>query len=291
MAYSIEKTRVANPAGKVKKNMAKKRLSPKQIKYFGTPRQKAALKAKRSKPKMHKKRTAPRPNPSTPKKKYKLKKKSTSGSKSKTRKNSPEIISFLMGNPGPKKKGGKKKMASKKAKYKKSASKKNAGYSKSPKKKMTHKKKRNPAGLGRPMDWLKGGVGVIAGGVGTRVLPQLAGASNTGAMGYAMNAGVAIGLAWAAHAFLRDSVITASVAAGGFAALFLRVIGDNTSYGQALSLSGFGDYMVSNWITPQRITDPRQAMFENGIASPGIGTGSVMGGGDSYAGRNDGNSF
>lgn len=133
----------------------------------------------------------------------------------------------------------------------------------------THKKhysrRRNPGAIGRPMDWVKGGVGVIAGGVGTRLVPQLVMPSNnTGPTGYAMNAITAVGLAWAAHAFTKDKVLTAAVAAGGFAALILRIVNDQSSVGKYLALSGMGDYMVSNWSQPQRITDPRGAMFEMG---------------------------
>ena len=151
------------------------------------------------------------------------------------------------------------------------------------------RKSRNPGSIGKPMDWVKGGVGVIAGGVGTRVIPQFLGTTNTGAMGYGLNAIAAIGLSFAAHMFTKDAVLTASVAAGGFAALILRVIGDNTPYGSALALSGFGDYMVSNWVTPQRIMNPNSAVWENG--SPAM-TPTPYGGQFSGADRmTSGNSF
>lgn len=298
MAYSVIETRVANPARKrnrVAKKKLRKKLSAKQIKFFGTPAQKAALKAKRrnaAKKSMRKK--THKPNPS--KKRYAKTKGSKPSkkkyTKAKKRKNpTPEIISLMLGNPAHKK--GKKKMASKKKHYKKTASKKNAGYQKT--KKVTHHKKRhNPAGrLGRPMDWIKGGVGVIGGGVGTRLIPQFLGSTNTGAVGYGLNAITALALSWATHAFTKDAVLTASVAAGGFAALILRMVNDLTPYGSALSLSGFGDYMVSNWVTPQRIVDPRQAMFEvpNGWGQmPTLPAAAVMqnSGGDA---RTSGNAY
>jgi len=177
-------------------------------------------------------------------------------------------------------------MASKRKSYKRSASKKNAGR---PRKKVYKSKRRtrNPAGLGRPLDWAIGGVGVIAGGVGTRVIPQFLGATNTGAVGYLLNGITAVGLAFGAHMFTKNAVVTASVAAGGFAALILRMVGDLTPYGSALSLSGFGDYMVSNFVTPQRIMNQRQALWEvpgNGwggtypsVVPTGIGQGSMSG--------------
>src|ERR1700691_4844749 len=54
MATATIETRIANPARKGKKKMAKK-LSAKQLKYFGTKRQKPAARASRSK-----KRNAPK---------------------------------------------------------------------------------------------------------------------------------------------------------------------------------------------------------------------------------------
>ena len=135
----------------------------------------------------------------------------------------------------------------------------------------SRRRRRNPGELGKPMDWLKGGVGVIGGGVGTRMIPQLiAPTANTSYTGYAMNAVTALGLAWATHAFTKDKVLTAAVAAGGFAALILRVVNDQSSIGQYLALSGMGDYMVSNWTVPQRIGDPRGAMFQMGGAASAL---------------------
>ena len=146
------------------------------------------------------------------------------------------------------------------------------------KRNMSHHRRRNPAGLGRPIDWIKGGVGVLGGVVATRALPQLAGATNTGGIGYLMNAGVAIGAAWATHAFTKDTVLTAAVAAGGFAALIARVISDMTPYGQYLSLSGVGDYMAWNFNQPQRAVGPNQSMIDTtwmgGAAVPTIAGGS-----------------
>lgn len=143
---------------------------------------------------------------------------------------------------------------------------KNAGRKSFSSRRVSHtamRRKKNPAGLGRPMDWLKGGVGVLAGVVVTRALPQaFLSQYNTGGVGYLLNAGTAIAAAWATHAFTKDPVLTASVAAGGFAALIARVISDMTSFGQYLSLTGVGDYMVSNFVSPQRIVDQSQAMLQ-----------------------------
>ena len=123
--------------------------------------------------------------------------------------------------------------------------------------------RRNPAGLGRPLDWVKGGIGVLGGVVVTRAVPQvLAPTYNTSWTGYAMNVGVAIAAAWGTHAVTKDPVLTAAVAAGGFAAIFARIISDFTSYGSYLSLTGIGDYQFSNFVAPQRIVNQRQAQLQ-----------------------------
>lgn len=247
-----------------KKNRKRKKLSAKQIKFFGTPAQKAALKRKRA---------AKRANPARKKKTKRIIRNAPKRAKRVMRKNSrrkakrknpvPEIISLVMGNPGSsKRKKGKKAMAKSRKHHKKRAAASSKRAGRRTKKRMNRGRRRNPGNLGTPMDWVKGGVGVIAGGVGTRVIPQFLGSTNTGAVGYGLNAIAALGLAFGTHALTKDRVLTASVAAGGFAALILRIVGDYTPYGQALSLSGFGDYMVSNFVTPQRIVNPRQAMFE-----------------------------
>lgn len=127
-----------------------------------------------------------------------------------------------------------------------------------------HRRRSNPAGLGRPMDWLQGGAGVIAGVVGTRAIPQLVlGPSNTGPMGYVANAVAAVGLGWLTHMlFPRNSVLTTSVIAGGFAGLLSRIIAEKTPFGGTLSLSGLGDwglglYQKSNYPAPPHLIGGR----------------------------------
>lgn len=249
---------------------ARRKMSPKQIKHFGTKRQRAALKARRHAPAkkrnptrkrvVARKRSNPvrrvravarkRANPvrrtrprATPRRRVKRK--------------NPEIVSFLLGNPA---KRRTKAVAKKRKRVKATARRSNPAGSRRRKRAVTTKRSRrrsNPAGgaLGTPMDWLQGGVGAIAGGVGTRMLPQiLLGAGNTGAMGYAANAVAALALGYFAHKFFgRSRVATVAVLAGGFAALLERVISDKTAYGPLLQ--GTGDYLASDFLTPQRMVD------------------------------------
>jgi len=279
MAFSTVETTVVNPASRLGKGkkMAK-RLSAKQIKYFGTKRQRAALKnkrrssAKRTFKAKHRKRTNPPKRRAAPRKTFHAKR----------RKNPGEIISFVLGNPARRKQGKMAKSFKKKASSKRT----NAGRPRkvSYKKSFSRHRHRNPA-LGRPMDWVKGGVGVLAGVVVTRALPQAVAATyNTGATGYALNAGTALAAAYATHALTKDPVLTASVAAGGFAALIARIISDLTPYGSALALTGVGDYQFSNIVgtVPQRIANQGNANMEVGwssapYASPSYNTGADMG--------------
>lgn len=125
-----------------------------------------------------------------------------------------------------------------------------------------HHRRRNPGfagSLGTPMDWLYGGVGVIAGVVGTRALPQLVlGSSNTGIMGYLANAASTALLTVAAHFASKSRVLAASVLAGGAASILSRIIQDYSLLGSYSSQVGLGDYLMSDFLTPQRLTNGLQ---------------------------------
>ena len=121
-----------------------------------------------------------------------------------------------------------------------------------------HRRRRsNPGmGLGQAKQWFMGGAGVLVGVVGTRALPQMfLGTSNTGMIGYAANAAATALLAFAAHFFSKDKVLSASVVAGGVASIFSRIIQDYSIFGQYSSQVGLGDYLMSDFLTPQTLTD------------------------------------
>ena len=50
---------------------------------------------------------------------------------------------------------------------------------------------------------------------------------------------------------MRDRTVSQGIVLGGAVQIILRLIADYTPYGQYLSLSGLGDYQVSNFATPQ----------------------------------------
>ena len=272
MAWSKVTTTIQNPATKGA------HMTAKQIKYFGTKRQKAALKAKRSKARSStkKRHSARRPNPSPKRKQVKRSKPSarrtrprkTSHRLRTVKRNPPELVAFLTGNPAPK---GHKKVARSKRKYsKKSAARKNTGTRRSMKKRVSRhsSRRKNPAGISiREMAY--GGAGVLGGFFGSAGLTQLfLGSSNTGVTGYAVTAGIAIGLTILTHmVFPRERALTFGVGAGGVANLMRRIVMDKTPFGSYLSSTGMGDYMVANW-GPPRLPDAMHSAMAEPAGTP-----------------------
>jgi hypothetical protein len=275
MAWSTVETKIANPAGKVRR-MAK--LSPAQIRAgFGGRRRKIAAKARRrAAPKKRRASARKRSNPhkhrasARPKRRAVARKSSAPrrhrrrkavANRAKRRNPVPQIIAWTAGNPA------KRRSSMKRKKRRASARRSNAGtrhYRRRTKAVRHHRRRRNPGALGSPMDWITGGAGVVAGGLGSRVIPQMIlGASNTGAMGYLANAVTALALGWGAHALFKRNILTVTVIAGGFGSLIQRIVTEQTPYGAALSQpsTGLGDwglglYQKSNYLTPQRIQGP-----------------------------------
>ena len=254
MAFAVRETAIANPAtgrarGKRRTNMAKRRLSAKQIKAgFGGKRRRAALKTKR-----HAARTRPVKSRSNPRKVRRAAPRPRPAKK----RNLGEVVSILLpgmaGNPARRK--GRKTMAATKRKKKRASAQRNAGTRRT--KKMYVARQRHSRRIGNPgrvTEYLKAGAAVVGGAVGSKLGTQaILGASNTGWMGYLGNL-VATGLlGWGAHAVLKDKMVSQMVVAGGIAQVIVRAIGDYTPYGSYLAGSGVGDYQASAFLTPQRM--------------------------------------
>lgn len=244
--------------------MARRNLSAKQLKYFGTKRQKAAARASRKKKRNRSKAKAhrPRTKPNLPSRKRRTAPADTAprrrnrrnGSAKKRRVAKRKNTGALYALVNSARKKGKKMARPKKNRQRKRP----AGSHKT--KRMNRTKRRNPGAMGRPADWLALGAGAIAGGLGATSLPQMVlGSSNTGFTGYlGMAASTAI-IAVAAHfVFKKNVMLTSGVIAGGAGALIKRVIGDYTPFGQYLNAangtSGMGDYLSNfNFPVPQII--------------------------------------
>ena len=254
----------------------KRRMSAKQIKFFGTSRQRAALRSKRKS--SHRPRTKARRknaarkvitgygstvmNPGKTNVVFNKGKRANPKHRRKTRRSTKPArkrnlggIFALSANPA------KRSKSMARTRKRKSSSKhhRRAGSARrNPTRRVHHRRRSNPGfgGLGSPQDWLYGGVGVIAGVVGTRALPQLIlGASNTGIMGYFANAAATALLTFAAHFASRSKVLAASVLAGGAASILSRVIQDYSLLGSYSAQVGLGDYLMSDFLTPQALTN------------------------------------
>lgn len=269
MAVQVRSRRLVNPA------KAKKKLSAKQIKFFGTARQKAALRASRSR-----KRNAGIFSIRKTKKQAKkqghygeaTKKRLAWHKKRKKKANVGEIVSISLAgltNPG-KRKGVKmaKRLKNTKAakaarrRYRMSA-KKNPGITKrrrthahkaAPRRRMRRRNsavvirrinrgRRRNAGVSSMLSGVVGkSVGVIAGALGARYLPQLVlGGNNTGVVGYVGNLVSSFALGYVGKKAVSPDFGT-SVMAGGIASTILRILNDTTSFGTYINtaLSGAG---------------------------------------------------
>jgi hypothetical protein len=278
MATATIETRIANPARKAGKRMARK-MSLKQKAAFGSKRVRAAAKAalsrqrkrKRNAPKAkHRPRTKPtakrrrkRTNPPAPRRrravaaaprKKRRRKNGSAKRKAKKRKNTGALYALV--NPA-------RKKGTSMARRKKNRRKSNpAGKRRAPRRtgKRMNRRRRNPGTMGSPMDWLSLGSGAIIGGLGATSIPQMVlGSSNTGPMGYLGMAASTAVLAVAVHfMFKKNMMLTSGIIAGGAGALIKRIIGDYTPFGQYLNASagasGMGDYLSGfNFAVPQII--------------------------------------
>lgn len=233
--------------------MANRKLSAKQIKagFGGKRRQTAAKHKRKSSAASHRPRTK---KTNAPKKHRASSSRKRSAPRKKHVARKPNLggIFALTANPAK----GHKRMAQTKKNKRRASSKSNAGKRQTKRNpgRTHHRRRANPGTFGRPMDWLEGGAGVLTGVVAARGLPQLVlGSSNTGPMGYAANAVATAIATFAAHmAFPRHHVFSASVLAGGVAAIISRVIGDYSLLGSYSSQLGLGDYLMNfNFTTPQ----------------------------------------
>jgi hypothetical protein len=136
---------------------------------------------------------------------------------------------------------------------------------------------------------------IIAGAIGSKLGAQMVlGTSNTGFLGYGANLAAGGLLAWAAKGIMKSDAAAKGLFAGAVVQVVLRLITDYTPFGQYAKLQGVGDYMASNWVTPQRYVDGlNSAMVEipdgwgpapTVIASSGVNANAVAAGSDGLGG-------
>ena len=287
MAVQVRSRRLVNPARKRRKNSAKKKMSAKQIKFFGTARQKASLRASRSRKRNAGKFSVRKTKKDLKKLGYKSVSVITGTYKDharaarkrrKARRNVGEIVSISLaglGNPGRKRRKNGMVRRHKKLKMTKSAiaarryarKHRNAGVRRrrhahrNPGRRMNARRRRNSAVVIRRINARRysrrrnpslGGltsgimgkvVGVAAGAVGSRYLPQLVlGGNNVGVIGYVGNLVSAVALGYVGKMLTKSADFGSSVMAGGIASTLLRIMSDYTSIGTYINtaLSGAG---------------------------------------------------
>lgn len=306
MAQTQRQRIIAN-AGKrrKKRNAARSGLTAKQIRYFGTPAQKAAL----------------RKSKSTKRNKAKAKHHSTTHRRKAARRNTGEIIGYTLANAGhkssrkPAKKGHSKMAKSKRAARKASAGHRHSkrrtnkgGSHKHRRRSTMHRSNRRRGGHRRNAGMFSGGIGgiltnavfVIAGALGSKLLTQMVlGTNNTGMIGYAGNAVAGFGLWFLAAKVLKNAEGAKGIISGTAVQLVLRLINDYTPFGQYVSQLGMGDYQAQAFVTPQVLVDPYNSARIKipgawlppppppqtpSAASAAAGIGSY-GGGELYGGR------
>lgn len=239
-------------------------MSAKQIHFFGTARQKAALKRSRQ----------AKAKRNTPKHTSARKHRRRARSRPAARTNAGEIVTLSLNPATPKRR---KKTVAKAAHRKRSKgrrrrhSSRRRGSISNPKQmaaSRSHRSRRrrrggrrrsNPAGVRQLPGFIMGGALVIGGAVGTRVITQaVLGAQNKDWLGYGANLAAAFLLGGAAQLVMgrRGTQARNYVILGGVVSTIMRVIQDKTPLGERISKLGLGDYQIQGFLTPQRLVDP-----------------------------------
>jgi hypothetical protein len=115
-------------------------------------------------------------------------------------------------------------------------------------------------------------VWLVAGAVGTQMLTQMVlGSNNAGLVGYAGNGVAGFALSFVATKLMKQPKIGRAIFKGAILQIVLRAIRDYTPLGQYTSNLGMGDYIASNWVTPQIYADPNNSAMV--VPPNGWGTG------------------
>ena len=255
MAIAKRRVSIANPARR------RRNMSPKQIKFFGTPAQKAGLKRSRAAAR-HRSRTRPAAK----------------------RRNFGEIVSLSLGAANPARRKVKKmaqtKRRAKRVNRARSTPRRNRRRTRNPVVRhrrrtspvavtrrhrrrrsnpvMHHRRRssrRNPLGQGGTQTLIEG-VAILSGLLGSKYVAQLVlGTSNTGILGYGANLVVGGIGAWGIGSAMKKPKLGQSFFVGSVIEVIIRALEDYTPFGTYVSGMGVGDYFASNFVNPQRYTD------------------------------------
>ena len=204
--------------------------------------------------------------------------------RSRRRRNTGEILGFVLGpagiNPG-RKRGNMAKAKQNRARTNRSKS--NPGHRR--RRRLTasghhaHRhhvrgRRRNPGRVSKKMNYgrrrrrnpgLGGDIGpmftnavfVIVGALGSKLGAQaILGTNNVGVVGYAGNAATGAVLWFLAEKVMKNRAAANGIIAGTLVQILLRVINDYTPFGSYVANLGMGDYQMQSFVTPQVLVDP-----------------------------------
>jgi hypothetical protein len=84
-------------------------------------------------------------------------------------------------------------------------------------------------------------------------------------MGYAGNLVATFILSWLGGMVTRNRAFPAGILAGGIGSLMRRIIADYSLLGGYSAQLGMGDYMVANWVIPQRLASDFRSLTEANV--------------------------
>ena len=277
MALAAKRRVVVNAGRRTRKSRTRRNMTAKQIKFFGTPAQKAALKNSR-------RRARNRVRPNHRARATARKARSNAPRRVRARaKNPGEILSLVL-NPGKKGKNmAKRRRNSRRASGRRSYRRRRRSVanpsrhhayhhrrrrrSMNPGRRYTRRhtrrnRRRNPGGNGEGSfkNAITQGLSFMGGYFGSKYVTQLVmGSANTGVPGYLGNAAATAALAIVAHIFPPTRKLSMALVAGGATQILARILSDNTAFGQVTSSLGVGDYQMQNFVTPQRLVAPLES--------------------------------
>ena len=274
MAIAHRRVSIANPA--------RRKMTAKQIRYFGSKRQRAGLKARRTRKTTHRRRTSPRAvrrnlgeqvlltlgnprrNPGGAKNRLVIVNPGERMAKGSGRVISGYGSTVMNGRRRKPASKGRKNVARRRTRTTAPRHHRRRSVQTNPRRHygarrhnrvVRHNRRRNPMGGSWGAE-ITHALYIIAGAIGSKLGAQMVlGTSNTGFMGYGANLAAGGILAWAAKGIMKNTDAAKGIFAGSVVQVVLRLITDYTPFGQYASLQGVGDYMASNWVTPQRYVD------------------------------------
>ena len=247
-------------------NRGRRRLTAKQIRFFGTPAQKAALKASRR-----------RNRSAGTRKRHKIHRRARRAA---VKRNAGEIVGYTLANTGAKRKRrktatkGNQAMAKPKRARRRSAgsgtrkqhrrrryaTRRNTGHRTHRRRSVMrhHRRYRRNIGMGAGLGPLvTKSAFALAGAAASKIIPQvLLGTTNTGWIGYLANAGTGFALWLLAEKVLKNRNAAEGIAIGTAVQILDRILNDMTPFGTYLAGAGFGDYQAQAYLTPQVLVDP-----------------------------------